>query len=142
MRNPLAGMVDVLRRLDTREQQRLTTHAVGLGTVVAAIFLRWLFGVANEPQFWLFSAAIALSAAIGGAAPALVSALASLLAVRLTTDLPMTSDLLFVAEGLTVALIVAFLRTTIQQERARMTAMQPWMRELKSTEREGRLVES
>jgi PAS domain S-box-containing protein len=135
-------MVDVLQRLDTREQQRLTTHAVGLGTVVAAIFLRWLFGVANEPQFWLFSAAIALSAAVGGAAPALVSALASLLAVRLSTDLPMTSSLLFVAEGLAVGLIVAFFRTTIEQERKRMNAIEPWMRELKSTERYGRLVES
>jgi two-component system, LuxR family, sensor kinase FixL len=142
MRNPLAGMVETLRRLETREQQRLTTHAVGLGTVVVAVFLRWLFGVADEPQFWLFSAAIAVSAAFGGTAPALVAALASLLAVRLTTDLPMTSGLLFIAEGLTVALIVAFLRTTIEQERERMSAIEPWMRELKSTERHGRLVES
>ena len=142
MRNPLAGILEVLRRLDPREQQRLTAHAVGIGSVVAAVFLRWLFGVATEPQFWLFSAAIAVSAAVGGATPALVSALASLLAVRLTTDLPMTSGLLFAAEGLGVALIVAFLRTTVEQERRRMSAIEPWMRELKSTERQGRLVES
>jgi PAS domain S-box-containing protein len=142
MRNPLAGMVEMLRRLDTSEQQRLTTHAVGLGTVGAAVFLRWALGVADDPQFWLFSAAIAVSAAFGGTAPALVAALSSLLAVRLTTDLPMTSGLLFVAEGLTVAIVVAFLRTTIEQERQRMSAIEPWMRELKSTERQGRLVES
>ena len=141
MRNPLSGMVEVLRRLDTREQQRLTTHAVGLGAVGAAVFLRWALGVA-EPLFWLFSAAIAVRAAFGGTVPALTAALASLLAVRLTTDLLMTSGLLFVAEGLTVALVVAFLRATIAQERERMSAIEPWMRELKSTERQGRLVES
>jgi PAS domain S-box-containing protein len=140
MRNPLAGTLDVLRRLDTRERQRLTTHVVGLGAVVSAVFLRWVFEV--EPQFLLFSAAIAVSAAFGGTAPALVAALASLLAVRLTTDLPIASGLLFAAEGLTVALIVAFLRTTVEQERERMSAIEPWMRELKSTERQGRLVES
>jgi PAS domain S-box-containing protein len=141
MRNPLAGIVEILRRLDMREQQRLTTHAVGLGSVAAAVFLRWALG-ADELQFWLFSAAIAVSAAFGGMAPALVAALASLLAVRLTTSLPLTSGLLLVAEGLTVALVIAFFRTTIGQERQRMRAIQPWMLELKSTERQGRLVES
>src|SRR5262245_20371378 len=124
MRNPLAGIGELLRRLDTREQQRLTTHAAALGSVAAAVVLRWMFGFGEAPHFWLFSAAIAVSAALGGAAPAVIAALASLLALRLTTDLPMTSGLLFVAEGLTVGLIVAFLRTTIEQERGRMSAIE------------------
>ncbi len=139
---PWPGWSKCFARQDTRERQRLTTHAVGLGAVGAAVFVRWALGVRRRAAVLAVLAAIAVSAAVGGTTPALVAALSSLLAVRLTTDLPMTSGLLFVAEGLTVALVVAFLRTTIEQERERMSAMEPWMRELKSTERQSRLVES
>ena len=104
--------------------------------------MRWLFGFGGDALFALFFAAIAVSAACGGTAPALIASLASLLAVRLTTDASFAATLLFVAEGSAVALVVVLLRASRDAERQRMSAMEPWMRELKSTERQGRLVDS
>ncbi len=143
MRNPFARIADAVRALDAKERQRLVTHGVGLGAVGAALVVRWMLGVtANEPQFWLFSSAIAVSAALGGAAPALVAALASLLSARIIDGATLTAGLLFVAEGLAVAFVVVLLRALLDQERQRMTALEPWMLELKTSEREGRLVNS
>lgn len=143
MRNPFAGIAGAIRSLDANERRRLATHGVGLGAVGAALVVRWALGVtADEPQFWLFSSAIAVSAALGGAAPALVAALASLLAARVVDGATLTAGLLFVAEGLAVAFIVVLLRTLLEHERQRMTALEPWMLELKSSERQGRLVDS
>jgi PAS domain S-box-containing protein len=41
-----------------------------------------------------------------------------------------------------IALVVVALRAALDDQRKRMRAMEPWMRELKSTERQGRLVDS
>jgi PAS domain S-box-containing protein len=143
MRNPFARIVDAVRWLDANERRRLAAHGVGLGAVAAALVVRWALGVTtDEPQFWLFSSAIAVSAALGGAAPALVAALASLLSARIIDGATLTAGLLFVAEGLAVASVVLLLRTLLEQERHRMTALEPWMIELKSSERQGRLVDS
>ena len=143
MRNRLAGLVQILRTLDTTEQRRLASHGVALAAVGAAILLRWAFGPASDgPQFWMFSAAIAVSAAWGGTAPALVAALACLLAGRVIDGVSFGAGLLFVAEGLAVAFLVLLLRGMLDDERRRMAALEPWMRELKSKERQGRLVDS
>jgi PAS domain S-box-containing protein len=114
---------------------------VALAAVSAAIVLRWAVAP-DSPHFWLFSAAIAVSAASGGTAPALVAALASLLAARAIDGVSLGAGLLFAAEGLVVAFVVALLRGLLEDERRRMASLEPWMRELKSKEREGRLVDS
>src|SRR5262245_4220348 len=142
MRNRLGRASALLRNLETTEQKRLIAHAIAIGAVAAAIAVRWLFGFGGDAPFALFFAAIAVSAASGGAAPALVAALASLLAVRVTTDASAAAALLFAAEGIAVALVVLVLRAALADERKRISAMEPWMRELKSTERQGRLVDS
>lgn len=140
MRNRLARASAILRNLETTEQKRLIGHAIAIGAVAAAVVVRGIFGAGGP--FSLFFAAIAVSAACGGAAPAVVATLASLLAVRATTDAPVTAALLFAAEGMAIALLVVALRAALDDERKRMRAMEPWMRELKSTERQGRLVDS
>ena len=140
MRNRLARASAILRNLETTEQKRLISHAIAIGAVAAAVVVRGIFG-AGAP-FSLFFAAIAASAACGGAAPAVVATLASLLAVRATTDATVTAALLFAAEGMAIALVVVVLRASLDDERKRMRAIEPWMRELKSTERQGRLVDS
>src|SRR5262245_2543858 len=142
MRNRLARASAILRNLDTTERKRLIGHAIAVGAVAAAVVVRWIFGFGGGAPFALFFAAIAVGAAYGGMAPALVAALASLLAVRVTTDAPITAALLFAAEGMVVALVVVMLRAALDDQRKRMRAMEPWMRELKSTERQGRLVDS
>ena len=142
MRNRLGRAAALLHNLETTEQKRLIAHATAIGAVAAAIAVRWLFGFGGDAPFALFFAAIAVTAACGGAAPALVAALASLLAVRVTTDASPAAALLFAAEGIAVALVVVVLRAALADERKRISAMEPWMRELKSTERQGRLVDS
>jgi len=142
MRNRLDRAAALLRNLETTEQKRLIAHAIAIGAVAAAIVGRWLFGFGGDAPFALFFTAIAVSAACGGAAPALVAALLSLLVVRVTTEASAAAALLFAAEGIVVALIVVVLRRSLADERRRMSAMEPWMRELKSTERQGRLVDS
>ena len=142
MRNRLDRAAALLRNLETTEQKRLIAHAIAIGAVAVAVVTRWLFGFGGDAPFALFFAAIAVSAACGGIAPALVAALASLIAVRVTTDASFAAALMFAAEGMTVALVVVVLRASLDDERKRISAMEPWMRELKSTERQGRLVDS
>jgi PAS domain S-box-containing protein len=141
MRNRFAGLIHAFRTLDPGERTRLRAHAVALAAVGAAVVLRWAIAP-DGPQFWLFSAAIAVSAAWGGIAPALVAALASMLAARAIDTVSLGAGLLFVAEGLAVAFVVVQLRGLLEDERRRMALLEPWMRELKSKEREGRLVDS
>jgi PAS domain S-box-containing protein len=141
MRNRLASVSAILRNLETTERKRLISHAIAIGAVAAAVVVRWIVGVGGGTPFSLLFGAIAVSAACGGTAPALVATLASLLAVRVTTDAPFTAALLFAAEGIVIALVVVVLRASLEDERKRMSAMEPWMRELKSTERQGRLVD-
>jgi PAS domain S-box-containing protein len=143
MRNRFAGVLQALRTLDTTERRRLASHAVALALVGAAVILRWAFGIAADGrQFWMFSAAIAASAAWGGTAPALVAALASLLVGRIIGDASLGAGLLFLVEGLAVAVVVVLLRRLVDDERRRMADLEPWMRELKSKERQGRVVDS
>jgi PAS domain S-box-containing protein len=142
MRNRLARASAILRNLETTERKRLIAHAIAVGAVAAAVAVRWILGAGGSAPFALFFAAIAVSAAYGGFAPALVAALASLLTVRITADVAFAAALLFAAEGVAIALVVVVLRASLDGERKRMRAMEPWMRELKSTERQGRLVDS
>ena len=130
MRNRLARASAILRNLETTERKRLIGHVVAIGAVAAAVVGRWIFGVGGAPFSWFF-AAITVSAAYGGMAPALVAALASLLAVRITTDVPLGAALLFAAEGIAIALVVVVLRASRDGERKRFSAMEPWMREMK-----------
>ena len=142
MRNPFAGLSSILRNLETSEGNSLTGHAIGSappGTVV----LRWMFGLnEGDAPFSLFFAAIAVAAAFGGTKPALVAALASFFAVRMTTEAPLADGLLFAVEALAIVCVVLLLKASIEGERKRMSALEPWMLELKSTERQGRVVES
>jgi len=143
MRKRFAGLSSILRNLETSERKRLAGHAIALAAVAGAVVLRWIFGLGDgDARFSLFFAAIAVTAAFGGTAPALVAALASLFAVRLTTDASLAAGLLFAAEALAIVCVVLLLKASLERERKRMTALEPWMRELKSTERQGRVVES
>jgi PAS domain S-box-containing protein len=127
---------------DEQEQRRFAMHGLTLAVVAVAALIRWTIDVGGEPQFWLFYAAIAVAAARGGAASAATAALASLLVARVAVGVSWTAGALFLVEGLTIAFVAGGLTRSVEKERRRLLALEPWMRDLKSSERQGRLVDS
>jgi PAS domain S-box-containing protein len=135
--------VDVwCRRIGAEDRQRLRVDAVALALVAAAAILQSAVVRTNELRFWPFHAAIAIAAAAGGAQAALVAALASFLAARVMSGVTPFAGFLFVAEAMVIASIVRRLRASVQQERRRMAVLENWALELKSSERQSRLIDA
>ena len=85
-----------LRSSGSDGRSRLAAHGFAMGVVAGAVLLRRVLDAsANEPQFWLLHVAIALSAAYGGTASALVAALLSVLIARVGSAVPLSTALLF-----------------------------------------------
>jgi PAS domain S-box-containing protein len=131
------------RRITLDERRRLGSHAFALAAVAVALFARWLF-VAPESlaPFLFFHAAIGLSAWYGGLAAATVASLASALVARVTSDIPLSAAVVFALEGLLIAAIIVRIVAMVQKERRRVAVADDRIRELKSIERQGRLVET
>jgi PAS domain S-box-containing protein len=128
--------------MDPSERERVTAHAFAIAAVAGAVLIRAVLDTSStEPTFWLFHVAIAVSAAYGGAAPALVATLASFVAARVLSGVPLSAGLLFCVEGLLVAFVVLRLTKALQHQRRRLATLDEWVLELKSTERYGRLVD-
>jgi hypothetical protein len=117
-----------LDSIETDERRRVAAHGFAVAVVAAAALLRWMLRTStDEPQFWLFHVAIALSAAYGGTAAALVATLLSVLLARVESAVPLSTALLFGLEGVLIAVVVL-----------RMTKA---TRELKSAERQTRRID-
>ncbi len=143
MRSLVSGISGRILNVEASERRRLASHAFAVALVAAAAVTRSLLDLPGEAsQFWLFSAAIAVTAARGGVAAAGTAILTSFLIARMVDGASLVAGLLFVAEGLAVALVVIALSRSVDKERGRMSALEPWMRDLKSTERQGRVVNS
>jgi PAS domain S-box-containing protein len=131
------------RGIGPEERGRLRAHAFALALVAAAAILQSAVAVPmSELRFWLFHAAIATAAATGGAQAAAVAALASFLAARVMAGVTPAAGLLFLAEGMVIAYVVHRLRTSVRQERRRMAVLEAWAIELKSNERQSRLIDA
>ena len=129
----------VARRLDieTEERRRLAAHGFALSVVAGAALLRWTLRTStDEPQLWLFHVAVALSAAYGGTAAALVATLLSVLLARVGSAVPLSTSLLFGLEGLLIAFIVLRMAKVIQGLRLSLAALNSSTRELESAERQ------
>jgi len=114
---------------------RLTAHAFAVVVVAGAFLLQWALGrAAGEPQFWLFHAAIVLTARYGRAAPTLVAILLSVLLARLSSAVPMSTAFLFGIEGLLIGFVVLRMTKVIQALRR---SLEGSIRELESAERHG-----
>jgi len=117
---------------------RLTSYTLAASVVAAAFLLQWTLGrTAGTPQFWLFHVAIALTAAYGGAAATLVATLLSVLLVRLSSAVPLSTSLLFGVEGLLIGLVVLRLTKVIQDLQRSLGVLTGSVRELESAERQG-----
>lgn len=122
----------------TTEQRRVAALALAASLVASAFLLQRIFGLpADQPQFWLFHVAIALTAAFGGAAATLVATLLGLLLVRLSSPVPLSTALLSALEGLLIGLVVLRMAKVIQNLRQRLDASANSIRELESAERQG-----
>jgi PAS domain S-box-containing protein len=88
----------------------------------------------DEPQFWLFHAAIALSAAYGRLAPALVATLLSVLLERIGSGIALSTALLLGLEGLLIAFVVLHMTRAI----AKLTNS---IHHLESVERQARRLD-
>ena len=123
-----------MRRLMLGQARALTAHILAASAVAGAFLLQWTLGrAAGEPQFWLFHVAIVLTAAYGGAAATLVATLLSVLLARLSSAVPMSTALLFGAEGLLIGLVVLRMTKVIQDLRR---SLKDSDRELESAERQ------
>jgi PAS domain S-box-containing protein len=122
--------------IDTGERGRLAAHGFAVSVVAGSVLLRWIFGVSSgEPQLWLFHAAIALSAAYAGTAPALVAILLSVLLARVGSAVPLSTAFLFGLEGLLIAFVVLRMAEAIQALRRSVAALNSSIRDLESAER-------
>ena len=122
----------------TTEQRRFAALALAASLVASAFLLQRILGLpADQPQFWLFHVAIALTAAFGGAAATLVATLLGLLLVRLSSPVPLSTALLPALEGLLIGLVVLRMAKVIQHLRQRLDASANSIRELESAERQG-----
>ncbi len=131
------------RRITLDERRRLGSHAFALTAVAVAVFARWLLVVPESlAPFLFFHGAIALSAWYGGLQAATVATLASAVVARLTSDIPLSAAAMFVLEGLLIATVIVRIVAMVQRERRRVAVADDRIRELKSIERQGRLVET
>ena len=131
-----------LDSIETDERRRLALHGFAIGVVAGAALLQWILRTStDEPQFWLFHVAIALSAAYGGTAPALVATLLSVLLARVGSAAPLSTAFLFGLEGLLIAFVVLRMAKAIQDLRRSLGALNSSTRELKSAERQARRVD-
>jgi PAS domain S-box-containing protein len=132
-----------IRRYSTQEanpfeQRRFAALALAATLVASAFLLQRILGLpADQPHFWLFHLAIALTAAFGGAAATLVATLLGLLLVRLSSPVPLSAALLSALEGLLVGLVVLRMAQVIQNVRQRLDASATSIRELESAKRQG-----
>ena len=131
-----------LDSIETDGRRRLAAHGFAVGVVAGAALLRWILRTStDEPQFWLFHVAIALSAAYGGTAAALVATLLSVLLARVGSAVPLSTALLFGLEGLLIALVVLRMAKAMQDLRRSLATLDSSTRELKSVERRARRVD-
>jgi len=121
---------------------RLAAHSFAISVVVGAVLLRWILHTStDEPQFWLFHVAIALSAAYGGTAASLVATLLSVLLARVGWAVPLSTALLFGLEGLLIAFVVLRMAKAIRDSRRSLTTLNSSIRELKSAERQANRID-
>ena len=107
-----------LRPSATDERRRLAAHGFAVSVVAGAFLLQWTLRTStDEPQFWLFHVAIALTAAYSGTAATLVATLLSVLLARLASAVPLSTALLFGLEGLLIGLVVLRMAKAIQDLR-------------------------
>jgi hypothetical protein len=130
-----------LRLVEARTQQEReerANHGLALLLVTAIAVAKAVTGltVAVAP-FTLYTAAVAVIAARGGLAPALVATLASVLAGGLAAGVPADAraSLLFAAEGVLVALAVSALRRRWLAAEARRAAADATIIELRLLDR-------
>jgi PAS domain S-box-containing protein len=122
---------------ETDGRGRLAAHSFAISVVAGAVLLRWILHTStDEPQFWLFHVAIALSAAYGGTAATLVATLLSVLLARVGWAVPLSTTLLFGLEGLLIAFVVLRMAKAIQDSRRNLTTLNSSIRELESAERQ------
>jgi PAS domain S-box-containing protein len=131
-----------LDSIESGGRRRLAAHGFAVAVVAGAALLQWILRTStDEPQLWLFHGAIALSAAYGGAAAALVATLLSVLLARVESAVPLSTALLFGLEGLLIALVVLRMAKAIQNLRRSLASLNSSTRELKSAERQARRVD-
>jgi PAS domain S-box-containing protein len=139
IRSPIAQS---LGGLDADERRRVGRHALALAAVAGAVGLRAAFADGSSPSsFWLFHVAVAITAVYGGAAAALVATLAAFLAARVGGGVALSAGLLFGVEALLLTAVIIRLTRLVQHQRQRMATVEAWLVELKSSERQGRLVD-
>jgi PAS domain S-box-containing protein len=113
-----------------------------VGAVGTALLLQIVLGwPSSTSPFWLFHAAVAVAASYGGFSAASLAILVSLLIARLNFGVDLPAGALFCVEALAVATVVVRATQSLQQQRQRGAAAHKYILELKSSERQARLID-
>jgi len=128
--------------IDAAERQRLAGLAAAVAAVAAALLLQVVAGwpPATSP-FWLFHAAVAIAALYGGFSAASLAILTSLLIARMNAGVDLWTGMFFCLEAVIIATVLVRTADSLQRQRQRGAAAQKYILELKSFERQGRLID-
>jgi PAS domain S-box-containing protein len=95
----------------------------------------------SASPFSMFQASVAIAAAYGGLSAASLAMLASLLIARLNSGVDLWTAAFFCLEGAVIAAIIVRAAAALERERERVAAADKHILELKSSERQGRLID-
>ena len=128
---------------DVQEHERRRAHLVALLLVAVVATAKHFNGWADSAPFAAYVIAIAVSALVGGFAPACVATLAAvLLANAQGQAIGPSSRIVFALEGLAVAGLVSDLKRRLRENDARLVAAHAANDDLRAQQRRGYLTQS
>ncbi len=137
-------VVRLLTPRSDEEHEKRAAHAFALLLVSLVATVKQVTGVTvSDAPFALYALVVALSAARGGFAPAVVATLASVLLGGM--PLPrgdVAPRLLFAAEGVALAAFVAAIRSRLQAARVRQAGADATIADLRARDRHGRVLDA
>lgn len=141
MRQALIEITQAWARVSAPERKRIATHGTALGAVALVAFVRWVLDVPGlTAPFLFFTAAVAVSASIGGIGSAVTAILASIVLARSTSAAPWLMCLLFAVEAGAITAVVVRLSRVLRQHRDWLESADVSLRGLRAVERQGRIV--
>jgi PAS domain S-box-containing protein len=131
--------------LPSHERERLATQVVALLMVAMIAILKAVTGLTGHSEpFTFYAIAVGAAAARGGAGPAVVAALASMVAAPLGAPAPIdaVARALFTIESLGLATVVCWVRAGVQSAQRRAASAHITIAHLQTRNQQGRLLDA
>jgi PAS domain S-box-containing protein len=131
--------------LSARERERLAGHAFALLLVAGIACVRSVIGLTgHHVPFTLYIIAVAAAAARGGAAPAIVAILASMLVASIASPVGFdgSARVLFAVESLGLTAVIASVSARVRSAREHLASAQITIGRLQARDQHRRLLEA